>query len=496
MRSVLVSWFGATDLRAARGEPSVGEGPVAQALGKRSFDQVVIISNYKQSEAKEFSDWLKAKTNVPVEVRHAKLRSPTNYADIYAAATSVLEELLPRLDLKARITFHLSPGTPAMAATWILIAPRYKAELIQSSKEAGVESANVPFEIAAEFVPGLVTQGDAKLAELASGGYPADPTFEKILGRSEAVRAMLAHARQAAPYSAAVLIEGPSGTGKELLANAVHGASGRKGRFWPVNCGAIPANLVESTFFGHVRGAFTGSTGDAEGAFEIADRGTLFLDEVGELPLDAQVKLLRVLEEKKVRRVGGRAEKAVDVRVVAATNRDLMKEVEAGRFREDLYFRLAVLLLRTPALRERDGDITLLAEHFLQELNRERPTPEHKKLSAGAKSLLIAHRWPGNVRELRATLTRAFVWSKGTTIDEVSLGAALLTRSETAAREVLNRPLGNGFKLTELLGDVVRHYLTRAVEQSPNNKTHAASLVGFNNYQTLTNWAKKHGMNV
>jgi DNA-binding NtrC family response regulator len=494
MLRVLVTWFGATDLKAAKGEGPAGLGPVAQALAARTFDQVVLLTNYDKADVALFEAWLQKQTKATITVRSEKLRSPTDFADIYKAVAKTVDWLRTKVGPKAKLTFHLSPGTPAMAAVWILLAPRYGADLIQSSREAGVETANLPFEIAAEFVPALVRQGDAELERLGEGARPDDPSFNDILHRSDAVKRLLERARQAAPYNAPILIEGESGTGKELLAAAVHRASGRKGRFVPVNCGAVPKDLVESIFFGHTKNSFTGATADKEGAFENADGGTLFLDEVGELPLDAQVKLLRALQEKKVQRIGARAETAVDVRVIAATNRDLLAEVAAGRFREDLYFRLAVLLLRSPPLREREGDVLLLLERQLDKLNAERPAGSQKKLSAAAKNLLLRHPWPGNVRELQATLLRAFVWSKGSTIDEAAVGEALLVRPPPKDGDVLHRPLGNGFELQGVLGEVVRHYLTRALEEAHGNKTKAASLAGFANYQTLTNWAKKYGV--
>lgn len=494
MSRILVTWFGATDLRAAKGDGPGGVGPVAQALAARDFAQVVLVTNYAQAEVALFEAWLKEQTDVPISVRNEKLRSPTHFGDIYKAVSKTADWVISKLDPRAKLTFHLSPGTPAMAAVWILLAPRYGADLIQSSKEAGVEAANVPFEIAAEFVPGLVRQGDAELERLGEGTRPIDPSFDDILHRSEAVKRLIERAQQAAPYNAPILIEGESGTGKELLAAAVHRASARKGKFVAVNCGAIPKELVESVFFGHTRGSFTGAVGDKPGAFENADGGTLFLDEIGELPLDAQVKLLRALQEKKVQRIGGKTEGSVDVRVIAATNRDLLSEVTAGRFREDLYFRLAVLLLRTPPLREREGDVGLLLERQLENLNRERGPGNHKKLSAGGKALLLRHRWPGNVRELQATVLRAFVWSKGTTIDEQAVDEALLVRPVAKDGEVLHRPLGNGFELEAVLGEVVRHYITRALDEAGGNKTKAAALAGFASYQTLTNWARKHGV--
>jgi transcriptional regulator with GAF, ATPase, and Fis domain len=495
MANVLVTWCGATDLKAARGE-GVGLGPVAHALSSRTFEEVVLLTNYEKRDMDIFVGWLEERTKVPIAVCFEKLRSPTHFGDIYKAVAKTVDRVRERSP-KSRLTFHLSPGTPAMAAVWILTAPRYDAELIQSSQQAGVETVTLPFEIAAEFVPGLVRQGDAELERLADAGRPEDPSFKDLIHRSDAVKQLLERAAQAAPYGAPLLIEGESGTGKELLAAAVHKASGRKGRFVPVNCGAIPKDLVESVFFGHVKGTFTGANFDREGAFEAADGGTLFLDEVGELPLDAQVKLLRALQGKKIQRIGTTTEISVDVRIVAATNRDLLVEVAAGRFREDLYFRLAVLLLRSPPLREREGDLSLLINTLLEKLNAERPARERRKLTPGGRNILLRHSWPGNVRELQATLLRAFVWAKGTTIDEATVRESLLVRPEiNKDDDILHRPLGEGFRLQSVLGEVVRHYLSRALEEAHGNKTQAASLAGFANYQTLTNWARKYGVDL
>ena len=494
MSRILVSWVGATDLRASKGEASAGAGPVAQAVQARKFDRVVLIANYEKAECAAYQAWLSQKTTAAITLRNEKLRSPTDFADIHRAVTKTLGLLAPTLEPKSKLTFHLSPGTPAMATVWILLAPQYGAELIQSSKEAGVENANLPFEIAAEFVPALVRQADTELERLAAIGRPEDPGFANIIGRSPVMKRLIERAGLAAPYAAPILIEGESGTGKELLAAAVHKTSGRKGKFETVNCGAIPRELVESAFFGHTKGSFTGAVADQMGAFEKADGGTLFLDEVGELPIEAQVKLLRVVQEKRVQRVGGKSEAPVDVRVIAATNRDLLGEVSAGRFREDLYFRLAVLPLRCPPLREREGDLTLLLNHVLDALNAERVPEQRKKLSPAAKALLLRHAWPGNVRELQATVLRAFVWSKGNVIDDSAAAESLILRAKSTTQDVLHKPLGNGFKLQDSLAEVIRHYLSRALEESHRNKTKAAELVGFTNYQTLTNWAKKYGV--
>jgi len=242
-----------------------------------------------------------------------------------------------------------------------------------------------------------------------------------LLGDSEPMRALRAVLSRVAPTEATILLLGENGTGKELAARAIHDGSPRKARpFVTVNCAAIPETLFESELFGHLRGAFTGATDARRGKFSQADGGTLFLDEVGEIPLHLQPKLLRVLESQEVERLGGGAPEKVDVRLVAATNRDLPAEVETGRFRRDLYHRLDVVPVRVPPLRERRTDIPSLAAHFLDlacRRNRVRP----KTLADDAKAALAAHRWPGNVRELRNVMERIAIL-----VQEAEVGAVLL----------------------------------------------------------------------
>ncbi|APR86254.1 Response regulator of zinc sigma-54-dependent two-component system [Minicystis rosea] len=499
MVCVLLAWIGKTDMKAAAGDASAGDGPIAQALAVRTFEHVVLLNNYPATEIAPFERWLKKKTRASVVVRQASLSSPTHHEEIYRAVTAEVRWAIEAFGKKAKLIFHLSPGTPAMASIWIIVAKtRFEAELIESSKEAGVRTVEVPFELAAEFIPDAIRRADEDLERLSGGLRPEEPKFGDILHRSDAMKRLVRRARQAAPYSAPILIEGESGTGKELLAAAIHEASRRNGKEpVVVNCGAIPKELVESQLFGHVKGAFTGAHADHLGFFEQAHQGSLFLDEVGELPLDAQVKLLRALQEKKVRPVGGKKDVPVDVRVISATNRNLLTEVSAGRFREDLYFRLAVLVLKVPPLREREGDVGRLAQHYLDKLNAEMEAQSggiQKKLSVGAKSLLQRHPWPGNVRELQATLLRAFVWSKGPTIEEGEVREALVASPRSAVPEILGRPLGDGFKLEDVLSEVARHYLGSAMNETNGIKTKAAELLGFASYQTLTGWLKRYGV--
>src|SRR5437899_3140455 len=237
----------------------------------------------------------------------------------------------------------------------------------------------------------------------------AEPAFKGIIGRSSALRALLKQVAVVAPTDSTVLITGETGSGKELIAQAIHDASPRRnGPLIKVNCSAIPENLFESEFFGHVRGAFTGALRDKPGRFEMADGGTLFLDEIGELPPAMQSKLLRVLQEQVIERVGEVRTRKVNVRVIAATNRDLKKEVEGRRFREDLFYRLSVFPLEIPPLRERRDDIIALATYFLRKTAKKmnRPLP---RLSRTNANQLSAHAWPGNVRELQNAVERAVI---------------------------------------------------------------------------------------
>lgn len=238
----------------------------------------------------------------------------------------------------------------------------------------------------------------------------------EFVGESQALQHVLRQVQLVAPTDAAVLITGESGTGKELVARAIYDRSLRKGRaLIKVNCSAVPDALFESEFFGHVKGAFTGALADRPGRFEVADRGTLFLDEIGEVPLAMQAKLLRVLQEGEFERVGDLRTRSVDVRIIAATNRDLKREVEAGRFREDLYYRLSVFPIHIPPLRERREDIPKLALHFIaqsaQRMNRRVP-----RVTQAMLSQLAAHDWPGNVRELQNVIERAVILSQGSAL--------------------------------------------------------------------------------
>jgi two-component system response regulator PilR (NtrC family) len=314
----------------------------------------------------------------------------------------------------------------------------------------------------------------------------------EILGRSPPIEEVRALVEKVAPARTTLLITGESGTGKEVVARAIHRRAGAAAPFVAVNCGAIPEGLIESELFGHEKGSFTGATDRKPGLFEVAGTGTLFLDEVGELPPHLQVKLLRALQERRIRRVGGSTDIAVGARIVAATNRELAEDVKAGRFREDLYYRLNVIQIRMPALRERRADVPLFLEHFLDRFAAElaRPRP---RLSPEAERLLCAYDWPGNVRELANVVERAVTLAPGETIDPAVLPAAVRgAAAEPAPGEAPDLP-DAGLDLQSHLDAIERRLLEQALARTGGVKTEAARLLSLT-FRSLRYRLAKYGI--
>lgn len=508
--SLLVAWIGDTDLIAAHEDNRTYPGPIARAVLERDFDEVLLLStrslqqkytvgkakNQTLVEVKVFVHWLKElKRHGPkISFRHAPLDSPTDHRQIFDAVQSALEGVAQN----APITFHLSPGTHAMAAVSLLIAKTLfvNATLIEASPEGGVREVNVPFDISAEF-----KRRSGNLQTVLNEGVTTNPAFVDVIHESESMRRVVRLAERTAQFEIPILIEGESGTGKELLARAIHGAArgpAAGAPFVAVNCAAVAEGLFESEFFGHRKGAFTGAVEDRVGYFEAAHGGTLFLDEVGELPLTQQAKLLRVLQEKLVTRVGETKARKFDARVIAASNRRLFQAVTENRFREDLFYRLAGATLVLPPLRSRGPDVPLLVDRLFAIANEQlkaRTVTEHKKLSATAKNILVRYPWPGNVRQLLATLKRAIVWSESAVVTAEDIREALGEAPERSTKEdILHREMGASFSLDELMGEVAKHYLLRAMQQSNGTKVRAANLLGFDHYQTLSNWLDRYGV--
>jgi transcriptional regulator with GAF, ATPase, and Fis domain len=351
--------------------------------------------------------------------------------------------------------------------------------------------------------------------------------FDRVVGTSAAMREIFASLEKVSPSDLTVLITGETGTGKELIARGIHNASTRRSRpFVVLDCGSIPRDLIESTLFGHEKGSFTGAVGQHRGCFEQASGGTIFLDEIGELDVHLQPKLLRVLEQREIKRVGGDKTIKVDVRVLAATNRDLRAEVNAGHFREDLYFRLSVVHVEMPPLRERRDDVASLVQHFLREVASRRGLT--LSFSQDAMAALVSHSWPGNVRELRNVVERAAALSDGPVITRADLvfgpdggpsliaahdlaqaGASAARRAAAELSGVELPPLpsgpaifdpallkpGLGFKQTKqtVVDAFERAYLGALLERNEGNITRSAQEAGLTRYH-LRELLKRHGL--
>ena len=310
--------------------------------------------------------------------------------------------------------------------------------------------------------------------------------FGSMIGNSPAMRKIYSVIEQAAPTSASILITGESGTGKELVAQTVHQLSPRAAfPFVAINCAAIPETLLESEIFGHEKGAFTGAADRRQGCFELADRGTLFLDEIGEMTLATQVKLLRVLQERTFRRLGGRTEQSVDVRVIAATNIDPVAAVQSGRLREDLFYRLNVFALHLPALRERREDLPLLVQAFIAEFNA-RNRKAIQGVDHDVMRILEQHAWPGNVRELRNVIERATILAAGPMIETRHLPPALVDEPVVAVPHEAQMALSPGTTVEE----AERRLILMTLAHTRDNKTRAAEILGIS-LKTLHNKLNK-----
>lgn len=341
----------------------------------------------------------------------------------------------------------------------------------------------------------------------APGRSNADEQDDQVIlfGESPALQKLTKQVKKLSRSQAPIYISGESGSGKELVARAIHSNGARSsGPFIPVNCGAIPSELMESEFFGHRKGSFSGAHQDKEGLFKAADGGTLFLDEVADLPLDMQVKLLRAIQEKAVRAVGAENEEHVDVRILSATHKDLQALVDAGEFRQDLFYRINVINLQVPSLRERQTDIPILAQRFLDQIAQECEV-EHARIDGAAMSALTAYSFPGNVRELENIIERAFTLCEEDVIRETDLQlddapriAPTKTHQVPEASQApqveatqLVRP--DGMPLEEFLEEIERREIESALEQTKWNRTAAAKLLGMS-FRSMRYRLKKLGL--
>lgn len=503
MTKILLTWLGNADIESSQQGSGGNLGPVAGAVVDRNYKKVYILSDFSKQITSRYKKWLETVTTAKATVRNVKLKDPMDFGIVYEFARQLIIDV--NKSHKAEdIVFDLSPGTPAMAAVWIILAKtRFpQVELIESSirDERGnyyVRSVSVPFDISAEPIIDMLWKHDENLNLLFQGLPPKAPDFPEIIHKCKKMKRVIGMARLAAIRNVPVLLLGESGTGKELIAKAIHTESLRRNEsISPLNCGAIVPTLMESELFGHVRGSFTGAVKDKSGLFRKTCGGTIFLDEIADLELSLQVKLLRVIQEKEVQPVGDEKLYKVDVRIIAATHKNLIDEVAKGNFREDLFYRLAVAIIHIPPLRERGADINYLVDYYMTKINEEfaqQPCYNGpKKIAPNAQIILRNYHWPGNVRELENTLKRAALWSPGSTIKKQDILDSIVTVKSKADSDLLNQPLGPHLNINKIIDDVAKHYLNRALQESGGNKTMASKLIGLPNHQTFTNWMKKH----
>lgn len=489
MDQILIAWIGGADIDLSLKN---GHGPISATLQSGQYSHAYLLYNYPQNQTSPYIDCLKQQHSASITTQYEPLPNPQDLGDIYQIADQLLQVVIKQ-HKKAKLYLQITPGTPAMQAVWILLGKtKYPSvTFLQSSAEQGVYETQIPFEISAEYLEGQQTSRQLKDLSLAS--VPTHAAFDDIITTNAHMNTLKQRATVLAEHGVPVLINGDSGTGKELFATAIHNASPRSGQPLKVlNCGAIPSELIDSTLFGHKKGAFTGAVSTQKGVFELADGGTLFLDEFGELPLDAQVRLLRVLQEGKLNRVGDSEIIEVDVRIICATNKDLMQLISEGKFREDLFYRIAVGVINLPPIKDRSGDLSLLAKTLLKQIEQQTSLKD-KKLSPKANNLILEHSWPGNVRELYSTLLRACLWSQGKSISEQELKDAMFTQV-AGGGDIMSHDLTQAIDLNGIIGGIEEHYVRLAWQKSAGQKTKAADLLGIKSYQTFTDRLKKYGI--
>lgn len=455
-------------------------GPILNVVDELKIDKVWLFSTPGvDSRTEETITALKQRyPELLIERVDTGLEDPTDYKAIFKAIKKKQQAILAEKDQELYIS--VSSGTPQMHTSWLMLSlgGLLPARIVQPVPP---RFAGDPKKLVREIDFSMLDFAQIRLKSWPKPDNP-DPAgnFDRlveelgIIGNHPSFLKTLDLAQRAAGANCPVVIAGESGTGKDLVARLIHGLSNRAGKsFIPINCSGLPAQLVESELFGHVRGAFTGAVSEKGGLFQAADKGTLFLDEVGELPLEVQVKLLRVLQNGELRKVGGKNIEKVDVRLLAATNRDLAKDIRAGRFREDLFHRISVISIKMAPLRERHSDIPALALRFLDKFNSQ--SQNQKEISPAAMEKLMHHGWPGNIRELENIIQSAFVMCSGPSIRPENIFFNLME----------NLPDGSdidpyvGFNLEKHLKNTRDKIISKALEKSGNRQTTAAKMLGI-----------------
>ncbi|MGO4891858.1 sigma-54 interaction domain-containing protein [Flavobacterium sp. W21_SRS_FM6] len=495
--NTLLTWLGKTDISTAQEDKEAAIATIALNSIK-PFDRIVILANNWEGDWNNYLSWLKTRlaeakrpfTNVAIN--KVKIKNPIDYKTIFEESKTWINQLSNDSE---NLTISLTSGTPAMISTAVLLGKsRNNVRFIQSSQEKGIEDVAIPFDFAKEYVKSAAKG----VANKAVKDPNARKSLNQIIVRSPEMLDVINKAKILAESELPVLVLGETGTGKEVLSNAIHMGSLRADKpFKAVNCGALPQTLVDSILFGHEKGSFTGAEHQHKGLFEQATSGTLFLDEVGELPLDIQVKLLRVLQEGSITRVGGSESINVDVRIIAATHRNLINMVEANEFREDLFYRLAVGVIQIPSLRERTDDIPLLVNELMDEINAStstQPNAKSKNISEKGMKFILNQPWLGNIRELWNTLNRAFLWSKTAEISEKEISEAMIIRNKSQVESEIVLSLGQTVDAKQLIDNYKKKYILAALQASGNNLTKASHMLSLKSHQALKVWMESVGV--
>lgn len=489
--NVMYSWLGKSDFGAVEGKGKLG--PVADALLHKPdepIDWAVLMFDHEPGEfgvGNRYLSWLndqlkRAGKDTKVSLKPLIKGDPTSYNWVFDAMRSIVIKNEAKQPANRRY-YLVGPGTPTMATCTLIISRMVACtgELWQADikGERGCRRLELPFDVRLADAP------DPQSARAERWSQALDSKLMSPIVESPAMVRAWVLAERAAAIDWPVLILGSTGTGKEVVARHIYKSSELKGPFRAVNCGSIPANLIEAELFGYKKGAFSGATQDRPGVFEAAADGMVFLDEVGELPLEAQVKFLRVVQEREVTPLGGHEPKAIKCRILAATHRNLWHAVREGRFRADLYYRLAGIVIELPDLVKRREDIEVMIERFWQEIVSENPGFPGRTLSSEASQRLLAHPWPGNVRELRATLVRAAFLAEAPEVGEVGIEFALAYGADSAGEEA---PHGQPCTLAPVVApggfkDAMEQYKRQlaklALAQAQGNQARAARALGI-----------------
>jgi transcriptional regulator with PAS, ATPase and Fis domain len=485
---VLISWLGKKDIDESKGIRKGAIATIATST-EHKFDLIYILLDNKEyiKQWEVYYEWLNErleKANKVCKVEHEiikTIQSPIDFEAVAIAFRPVMEKFKGK-----DVIINLSSGTRAGSAISILLGHFIHKHKIIQVKDGQIEQSEPPFNFEGEY-----TEQKGKTIEQAAISKPkVESSFDKMVTNSSAMQHTVEIAKRLVPYPWPCLIMGETGTGKDVMAQAISKAAEKE--LISVNCAAIPAELIESELFGHEKGAFSGASKAKKGFFEQADNNILFLDEIGDLPLDAQTKLLRVLQSGEFRRVGGEAEKKVNVRIICATHKDLARMIEQGEFREDLYYRINVGVIEIPPLKERSEDIMDIAVNLLAEINEDCSgiySFKRKYFHMNVNSFIKSHQWPGNVRELKNTIARAVIFSDGECITSENLEKSLLRRDKYLKNELVLPEIKDEFDAPIYLKSIQKQLVTKALDACSNKSTEAANLLGLS-YRTFKNWEK------